>query len=63
MYKYFSTIIVKESSVHTNIASLGIEKEKRTPLAWPHRESNKELETRTLDIIKHCFYYLLLVTY
>ena len=50
MYMYFSTIIVKESNVHTNIASQGIEKEKRTLLAWPHRQSNRELETRTLAL-------------
>ena len=47
MYVYFSTITVKESSVHANIASQGIEKEKRMPLAWPHRESNRELDTQT----------------
>ena len=48
MYMYFSTIIVKESNMHANKASQGIEKEKQTPLAWPHRESNRELETCTL---------------
>ena len=50
---YFSTIIVEESNVHTNIASLGIEKEKRTLLVWPHRESNREVETRTLPCNKN----------
>ena len=44
MYMYFSTIIVEESSVYTSIASQGIEKEKWTLLAWPHRE------TRTLAL-------------
>ena len=46
MYVYFSTIIVEESQVHTIITSQGIEKEKQTLLAWPHRE----LETRTLAL-------------
>ena len=48
MYVYFITIIVDESNVHANNASQGIEKEERTPLAWPHRKSNRELETCTL---------------
>ena len=47
MYVYVSTIIVEESNVHANKASQGIEKEERTPLVWPHRESKRELETRT----------------
>ena len=47
MYVYCSTIIVEESNVHANKASQGNEKEERTPLAWPHRESKRELETRT----------------
>ena len=47
MYMYLSTIIVEESNVHTNKASQGIEKEEQTPLAWPHRELKRELETRT----------------
>ena len=58
MYVYLSTTIVEESKVHTNIAShsksQGIEKQKRTPLlAWPHRESNKEIETCTLACNKN----------
>ena len=52
MYMYFSTIIVEESNVHANKASQGIEKEERTPLAWPHRESKTELETRTPTLHK-----------
>ena len=47
MYVYFSTIIVEESNVHANKASQGNETEERTPLAWPHRESKRESETRT----------------
>ena len=47
MYVYFSTIIVEESNVHANKASQGIEKEEQTLLAWPHRESKREVETRT----------------
>ena len=50
MYVYFSTIIVEENNVHANKASQGLEKEKRTPLAWLHRESNRELETCTLAL-------------
>ena len=50
MYVYFSTIIVEESNVHANNVSQGIEKEERTLLAWPHRNSNRELETRTLAL-------------
>ena len=47
MYVYLSTIIVEDSNVHANKTSQGIEKEKRTLLAWPHRELKRELETRT----------------
>ena len=43
MYLYFSTIIVEESNVHTNIASQGIEKEKWTSLTWTCRELNRQL--------------------
>ena len=50
MYIYFSTIIVKESNVHTSIASQGIKKEKWMLLAWPHKESNRELETCILAL-------------
>ena len=50
MYMYFSIIIVEESNMHANKASQGIEKEERMLLAWPHRESNRELETRTLAL-------------
>ena len=50
MYVYFSTINVEESNVHANNASQGIEREKWTPLAWPHRKSNRELETCTLAL-------------
>ena len=50
MYVYFSIIIVEESIVHAKKASQGIKKEKQKPLTWPHRESNRELETRTLAL-------------
>ena len=42
MYMYLSTIIVKESNVHANKASQGIEKEEWMPLVWPHRRNRKE---------------------
>ena len=50
MYVYFSTIIVKESNVHANKAPQGIEKEEQMPLAWPHRNPNRELETCTFAL-------------
>ena len=47
MYVYLSTIIAEDSNVHANKASQSIEKEERMPLVWPHRESKRELQTRT----------------
>ena len=47
MYVYLGTIIVKESNVHANKASQGIEKKEQMPLVWPHRKSKRELESRT----------------
>ena len=44
---YLSIVIVEESNVHANKASQGIEKGERMPLAGPHRELKRELETRT----------------
>ena len=46
-------MIVEESNVHANKASQSIEKEERTPLVWPYRESKRELETHTPALHVH----------
>ena len=43
MYVCLSIIIVKESNVHANKASQGIEKEEQMLLVWPYRELKREL--------------------